>query len=182
MKTPLLSLLLLIGLLTPGARAQLVPATNAPTKISLAWDMSLDPSVVGYRIYYGGASRGYTNMVDVGNALGITLTNLVRGNTYYFAATDYDGSGLESDFSAEISYHFNGSLRPPVLRLAISATGNLEILGVADPWTDYSIDGSTDLATWLTLGTATTNRSGSFVFFDSDAAAYDRRFYRARSS
>ncbi|HPU56241.1 MAG TPA: fibronectin type III domain-containing protein, partial [Verrucomicrobiota bacterium] len=34
--------------------------------VTLAWDPSPDPSVVGYFVYYGDASRSYTTKIDVG--------------------------------------------------------------------------------------------------------------------
>lgn len=79
--------------------------------VTLAWDASPDASVTGYRIYLGVASGAYTNAVVVGNVTNATLTNLTSGVTYYFAATAYDGNGLESAFSNETSY------RPPLQTL-----------------------------------------------------------------
>ncbi|MBI3853350.1 MAG: tandem-95 repeat protein [Verrucomicrobia bacterium] len=72
--------------------------------MTLAWDPSTDPDVAGYKIYYGVVSRTYTNMVDVGNATNVTISGLIEGTTYYFAATAYNALGMESDFSNETSY------------------------------------------------------------------------------
>lgn len=72
--------------------------TNA---VSLAWDASPTPEVIGYRVYHGAQSRSYTNSVVVGNVLAVTLTNLPP-ITNYFAATAYDAFGTESGFSNEI--------------------------------------------------------------------------------
>ena len=80
--------------------------------VTLAWDPSPDASVVGYRIYYGVAMGSYTNSAAVGNGTNATLTGLTVGVTYYFAATAYDGTGLESVFSNETSYTPPGV--PPV--------------------------------------------------------------------
>lgn len=80
-------------------------AQSLPTaSVVLAWDASPDASVSGYRLYYGVASRTYTNTVDVGNVLTGVISNLVPGVTYYFAATAYATNGLESDFSNEVGY------------------------------------------------------------------------------
>lgn len=76
----------------------------AAGNVSLAWDASPDASVTGYRIYYGVASASYTNSATVGNVTNATVTGLVEGATYFFAATAFDGAGLESDFSNETSY------------------------------------------------------------------------------
>jgi hypothetical protein len=73
-------------------------------KVTLAWDPSADPTVVGYNVYYGAASGAYTNKVNTGAATSATISNLVEGVTYYFAVTAYNSAALESDLSNEISY------------------------------------------------------------------------------
>src|SRR5690348_12967634 len=72
--------------------------------VTLAWDPSPDPDVVGYNIYYGVESQTYTNFVAAGQATSVTISNLSLGWIYYFAATTIDTIGLESEFSPEISY------------------------------------------------------------------------------
>ncbi len=77
----------------------------AADSVTLNWDPSPDPAATGYNLYYGGTgTRIYTNMVPAGNALSATVTGLVAGVTYYFAATATDDTGLESDFSNEVEY------------------------------------------------------------------------------
>ncbi|MGO9476364.1 MAG: Ig-like domain-containing protein, partial [Limisphaerales bacterium] len=78
--------------------------------MNLAWNPTTDSTVVGFNIYYGGASATYTNEFSVGMATNATISGLVPGATYYFAATTYNAAGLESPFSAEISY-----LVPPIV-------------------------------------------------------------------
>lgn len=70
----------------------------------LGWDPTADPAVVGFNVYYGASSRNYTNVVDAGNRTTVTISNLLPGVTYWFAATSYSATGLESDYSAEASY------------------------------------------------------------------------------
>ncbi|MBE0544875.1 MAG: fibronectin type III domain-containing protein [Verrucomicrobia bacterium] len=79
------------------------PATAA-RNVTLAWDASASPSVVGYRVYHGVASRNYTNQVSAGNTTSGTLSNLVEGTTYFIAATAVNDLGVESEFSDELSY------------------------------------------------------------------------------
>jgi hypothetical protein len=76
----------------------------ATGSVTLAWNSSTDPTIAGYNIYYGGTSHTYTNKISVGNATSVTISGLVQGNTYYFAATTYSASGLESPFSGELAY------------------------------------------------------------------------------
>ena len=72
--------------------------------VTLAWDPVQDANIAGYRIYYGGESRGYTNVVEVGNTNVATLDGLAAGVTYYLAATVFNQMGLESDLSTELTY------------------------------------------------------------------------------
>ncbi len=71
--------------------------------ITLAGDDS-DPNIAGYRIYYGTESRAYEFRIDAGRATSCSVSNLIPGNSYFFAATAYSHLGLESDFSPEIAY------------------------------------------------------------------------------
>jgi PKD repeat protein len=71
---------------------------------TLAWDISTDPRVVGYKIHSGAASRSYATGVNVGNSTTYTLPNLAEGSTTYFAVTAYDASGNESPASNEVAY------------------------------------------------------------------------------
>ena len=84
-----------------------VSAVFAPLAFSsdttLAWNPSSDPSVAGYRLYYGNASRDYFPALDVESRTSWKLGDLVEGIPYYFAVTAYDQAGNESDFSAEVS-------------------------------------------------------------------------------
>jgi hypothetical protein len=73
-------------------------------QVKLAWDPSSDPMAVGYNLYYGSASRTYTNMVSAGASTSITISNLASSGPYYFAATVIDASGLESVYSSEVVY------------------------------------------------------------------------------
>jgi subtilisin-like proprotein convertase family protein len=69
--------------------------------ITLAWDPSADPSVVGYKVYEGSASRNYTNSMSAGSATTFTISAPAKV-PYYFAATAYDTNGIESDYSTEV--------------------------------------------------------------------------------
>ncbi|HEX5220021.1 MAG TPA: fibronectin type III domain-containing protein [Verrucomicrobiae bacterium] len=78
----------------------------------LQWDPSPSPEVAGYRIYYGVASGTYTNAVSVGTVTTATISGLVTGTRYYFAATAFDGVGNESEFSNEASFTPGSSSTP----------------------------------------------------------------------
>ena len=80
-----------------------VPVETQAAQVTLAWDVS--NGAVGYKIYYGTASGNYSWFVDAKNVTGYTFANLPDGYVYYFAATAYDGSGNESDYSGEVSFN-----------------------------------------------------------------------------
>lgn len=80
--------------------------------VTIAWDANPDPAVTGYRVYFGTATRYYTNAVDAGDQTVVIITDLLPGVTYFFAATDYNDEGFESYFSSEISYTVPGSSSP----------------------------------------------------------------------
>jgi hypothetical protein len=61
-------------------------------------------NLAGYHIYYGTTAGSYTSVISVANP-GLTsyvITSLPPG-TYYFAATAYDSSGMESAYSTPAS-------------------------------------------------------------------------------
>lgn len=93
-------LLLLVGLVVLFVG---VPAKAA--QVSLAWDRNTESDVAGYKIYYGTGSRVYNWFFDVGNVTTHTVTGLADGSTYYFAATAYDTSNIESTYSSELIYN-----------------------------------------------------------------------------
>jgi hypothetical protein len=71
-------------------------------QVTLAWDANHEKDISGYMVYYGTSSRQYDWSIDVGKVTRFTVTGLSDGSTYYFAATAYDTSNLESKYSAEV--------------------------------------------------------------------------------
>src|SRR4051812_10468656 len=45
----------------------IAPSAFALSSVTVGWNASSDPSVTGYKIYYGSSSGAYTNAVAVGN-------------------------------------------------------------------------------------------------------------------
>lgn len=78
-------------------------------EVTLAWDPNPEPTVSGYRVYYGTFSYYYTAVVDVGDQTALTITGLLPGVTYFFSATAYSSNGDESCFSGEIAYTVPGA-------------------------------------------------------------------------
>ena len=75
-----------------GILSALTPlASFATGTVTLAWDPSSGTNVItNYNLYYGVASATYTNVVAAGTNTTVSVSNLVEGTTYYFAATAVD--------------------------------------------------------------------------------------------
>ncbi len=78
-----------------------VVGNSLAARITITWEPSPTSDVVGYKLYYGNASRSYSANIDVGDTTTYTIDNLQAGKTYYLAATAYDSKGQESDYSKE---------------------------------------------------------------------------------
>jgi hypothetical protein len=109
----------------------LASSALAEQSVTLAWDPNPETDIGGYIVYYGSASRNYTNAINVGNVTTNTVRGLVDGATYFFAVTAYNTNGLESDFSDEVSYSSAGGNLPPLVNagpdqnLTLPATATL---------------------------------------------------------
>ncbi len=71
---------------------------------TLSWNPNSESNLAGYKVYYGNSSGSYSSSIDVRNQTSYTISNLVEGEIYFFAATAYDFSGNESGYSNEVSY------------------------------------------------------------------------------
>lgn len=101
-------------------------ASNAlAAEVTLAWNPNTESDLAGYRIHHGTASGNYTVHIDVHNVSTYTVTGLTEGQTYYFAATAYDASGNESEYSNQVSY----SVPNAQGRLSLSPAGGLTSSG-----------------------------------------------------
>lgn len=92
------------------------PGTLYAAQVTLAWDANLEPTVAGYKLYYGEVSGQYHGAVKVGKTTTYTFSGLEGGRTYYVAVTAYDDAGRESGFSAEVSYQVPDSTNEDVDR------------------------------------------------------------------
>jgi hypothetical protein len=85
----------------------LFPFVTHGAEITLAWDANTEPDLAGYNIYFGTASRNYSEPINVGDVTEVTLTGFNDGGTYYFAATAYDEDDNESAYSEELVHTFS---------------------------------------------------------------------------
>jgi fibronectin type 3 domain-containing protein len=145
---------------------------HAAQNVTLNWDPSSAANVAGYKIYYGTMSRSYTQVMTVGNVTSTTISALVAGQTYYYAATTVDSAGHESAFSNEASYV--ASLPAARLTAGTKTAGayGFTVSGAAGQ--AYVVQASSNLTDWVCLETNT----APFVFVDAQAVGFSRRFYR----
>jgi len=158
------------------------PAPPATDTITLAWDASTDPAVAGYYLYEGVASRTYTNKINAGAATSVTVSNLIPGVTYYFAVTDYSTNGMESAYSAELSYTAPVIAAAVTLQMTLAPAKQVTLAGSGTPGATYSVLASQNLTTWTTIGTATVNASGALQYTDTSTVTNSRCYYRLQQT
>jgi fibronectin type 3 domain-containing protein len=79
------------------------PPAGSTASVTVRWDASTSTNLAGYKIYVGTVSGQYGSPVDVGNVTSYVMKDLTLGDTYFFAVTSYNGSGVESAYSNEVS-------------------------------------------------------------------------------
>lgn len=88
---------------TPPATPPSSPSTGS---LTLTWTANGEPDLAGYKIYVGTASGTYSfpgSPFVAGKVTSYTVSNLPKGQTYFFAMSAYDSAGNESPLSAEVS-------------------------------------------------------------------------------
>lgn len=140
------------------------PTLITPTGVMLEWDAVPDDCVIGYAAYCGIRSHEYDTRIDAGTNITATVSNLIVGNTYYFAVTAYASNGVESDFSGEISL----ALPASIIEMTFSFPTD-----VAPP----TIQSSADLMTWTNVSArivSSTNQNVVVRAFVNQSAQYFR--------
>ena len=104
------------SLLKPSTPVVTTPPSTSPLpnpstgNATLIWTANVAPELVGYKIYVGTASGTYSfpgSPFVTGKVTSYTVSNLPKGQTYFFAVSAYDRAGDESSLSAEVSYAFS---------------------------------------------------------------------------
>jgi hypothetical protein len=93
---------------TPPATPPSTPPPSSPStgNVTLTWAANSEPDLAGYKIYVGAHSGTYSfpgSPFVTGKITSYTISNLPKGETYYFAISAYDSAGNESALSAEVS-------------------------------------------------------------------------------
>jgi|GEM_PF-1781728 len=118
--------------------------------VTVEWIANTETDLAGYKVYYGTSSGNYGPGEDVGKTTQKIVTELVEGQTYYFAVTAYDLSNNESAFSEEHE-------------LTISAANQA-------PYTPVDPNGSAngEVATAYTFSTSSSDPEGDAVSYQFD--------------
>jgi hypothetical protein len=71
----------------------------------VSWFPNVEADVVGYNVYWGMTSEGYTDShyVDSASSTADSLTGFTTGSTYYFAVRALDADGRESYVATEVT-------------------------------------------------------------------------------
>jgi hypothetical protein len=136
----------LVAILGCAARAQ---------SVELAWDPSPDPSVVGYNVYWGVASRVYTNELCAGNVTNAVIGGLQEGVTCFLSVTACSSLGLESFFPGEICCAAPPA-SPAIQVLQTNGRANsVRITSKGGSPPQWTLEQSTEYRHWTPLTTGT---------------------------
>lgn len=96
----------------------LVPVVRKTPYVTLLWNIPTNQNgITGFRVSQGPQSQHFTNSYLLPFTNSASISNLVKGSTYYFEVRSVDNGGNESDASNEVSYTV--PLPPPVTNYVI---------------------------------------------------------------
>ncbi|MCC7375358.1 MAG: tandem-95 repeat protein [Verrucomicrobiales bacterium] len=113
-----------------------MPATTWSANVQLAWDSNPESNLQTYRLYRGTASGKYDAGTNVGLQTLADVSGLADGQTYFFAVSAINQSGLESPRSIEVAYQVPTNLPPVVTNDTFTGTEDYPLnfaLDFADP-------------------------------------------------
>lgn len=104
--------------------------------VTLIWERNTETNIGGYKTYHGTNSRSYQFVTDAGNKTNQAVSNLVVGQTYWFAATAYNTVGVESEFSPEVNLTIFPPPPPPKVGFVTNIVQWQPLEG--GPYVDYT--------------------------------------------
>lgn len=121
---------------TPESATLTIDGTGAAT---LSWtpptentDGTQLTDLAGYNIYWGTTEGTYTNEINIANPTITTyVVEALAPGTYYFVATAYNESGVESSFSNVATKNITGPPQPPGA-LTVSGDNVFQVLHQQD--------------------------------------------------
>lgn len=114
-----------------GMAVQLLAQTNG--SVTLAWDPNPEPDISHYIVYKRLLGGSYDPALIVTNGTVATVSNLTQNATWFFVVTAINTSGLESDYSNEVSATVQGeSFMVRTLMATNMTRTNVTLVGYAD--------------------------------------------------
>jgi len=114
--------------------------------VTLGWDPSADATVIGYKLYYG--VQGTDPQILTLSTNQVTVTNLVKGTSYFFYVTAFNADGLESAPSDTIEYTIPfDPLDSPILSAPVLSGSGFMLSGFGAVWQEYMLQSTADIAT-----------------------------------
>ena len=148
----------------------LFPGRLGASALTVAWDPNTEDDLAGYSVYYGIQSVNYDSVIDVGNAVQYTVSNLEPETQYYFSVTAYDTSGNESDFSEEV-----GSITSEDPPPEPPPDPPLEVVSVISPNGGETLrSGGAQTIVWRTNGAAELVDRVQLLFTKNDRRAWKK--------
>jgi hypothetical protein len=130
--------------------------SSAVQSVTLTWNASTSPNIVGYDVYYGSVSGNYTNVISVGNVTRATISGLGNGVSNYFVVKARDAVGLESLPSNEIAYTVPDYVWLAVKAISLAgAPASVVITATGATPAQWALESSSDLKNWSTAAVGT---------------------------
>ncbi len=106
---------------------QNVAVQQSGQQVIVSWSdlKNIEPTIAGYKIYYGTNAANLNNVLDAGNILSKAIDIPGGQATYYFAVQGYDNdptASITTALSNPISILVNPEIVPPTLTLNVSPT------------------------------------------------------------
>lgn len=143
---------------------------------TIAWEPSPSPDVTGYALYLVMPDLHFTNRLDVGAVLTITIPFQVSTSNLIYAVA-YNRDQVESEPSNVLNY-----VPPPLTqpRVSISDGGMARIRLRTSPYFRCRVEWTADLATpdWQLLTVVQADGLGDVEVLDPATAETPSRFYR----
>jgi hypothetical protein len=100
------------------------------------------------------------------------VSNFVGGDRFTYTVSDGQGSNAIGVVAAQV-------VQPRLSRAEHLTDGPFQFWFNGIPDSSYTVQASTNLSNWISLGTQATGNTGQFQFLDAASPVLPRRFYRA---
>ena len=146
--------------------AKLLHVCSDPNGLALSVTAVSSPSAKGGAVSLSGSTITYT-----------PAPGFVGADSFAYTVTDSDG--LLAQGTVNVTLTAPSGNGTDVLGLTVNPDGSVTVRLAGIPGFTYQVQASTDLVTWVKLGTFTAGPNGLFQLTDTHANQYPQRYYRA---